>query len=302
MMTVLQTHSKLCLMDGETADATLELRRPTGKRLPLILASPHSGSDYPVDFVSASRLDRLALRRSEDSFVDELFAAAPGLGAPLLSARFPRAYLDVNREPYELDPAMFSDALPHFVNAASPRVRMGLGTIARVVANGEEIYANKLRFAEAQRRIDGLYYPYHQALHRLVEETEALFGGYLLVDCHSMPSAAGLMCSAAAVDIVLGDCHGTTCAPEILEAARRFFAVRGFTVAINAPYAGGYTTEHYGYPPRRRHTLQVEINRALYMDERNYRRRPRFASLVRELTEFVGQLARAAEERLTEIG
>ena len=300
MMTVLRRHTKLWLMDGEIACGILELQRPAAKRLPLILASPHSGSDYPADFVAASRLDPLTLRRSEDSFVDELFGAAPGLGAPLLSARFPRAYLDVNREAYELDPAMFSDALPHFVNAGSPRVRMGLGTIARIVASGEEIYAGKLRFADAQQRIDGLYRPYHQALRRLVEETEGLFGGYLLVDCHSMPSAARSICGPGAADIVLGDCHGTACAPAIVEAARRFFAVRGFTVALNAPYAGGFTTEHYGDPPRRRHALQIEINRALYMDERSYRRKPRFARLVTELAELVQQLARAAEACLTE--
>ena len=134
-----------------------------------------------------------------------------------------------------------------------------------------------------ERRIDGLYHPYHQALRRLVEETEALFGGCLLVDCHSMPSAAGAVCGRDGADIVLGDCHGTACAPTILEAARRFLADRGFTVAINTPYAGGFTTEHYGDPPRRRHALQIEINRALYMDERNYRRKPRFARLVAEL-------------------
>src|SRR5271167_4289653 len=140
-------------MDGELSCGVIDLQLPGSERLPLILASPHSGSDYPAEFIAASRLDPLALRRSEDSFVDELFAAAPGLGVPLLAARFPRAYLDVNREPYELDPAMFADALPEFVNAASPRVRMGLGTIARIVAIGEEIYAGKLHFADAQRRI-----------------------------------------------------------------------------------------------------------------------------------------------------
>jgi N-formylglutamate amidohydrolase len=179
-------------------------------------------------------------------------------------------------------------------------VRMGLGTIARIVANGEEIYTGKLHFADAQRRIDGLYHPYHQALRRLVEETEALFGGCLLVDCHSMPSAAGAVCGPGAADIVLGDCHGTACAPRILEAARRFFAARGFTVAINTPYAGGFTTEHYGDPQHRRHALQIEINRALYMDERNYRRKPRFARLVVELAELVRRLACAAEECLIE--
>src|SRR5436305_6313162 len=199
-------------MDGEflsrpTAAGVLDLREPAARRLPLVVASPHSGTEYPADFVAASRLDPLALRQSEDSFVDELFAAAPRLGAPLLAARFPRAYLDVNREAYELDPAMFSDALPSFVNARSPRVRIGLGTIARIVASGEEIYAEKLRFADAEQRIERLYHPYHDILRRLVEETERMFGGYLLVDCHSMPSISG--CGEDGADIVLGDCHGT---------------------------------------------------------------------------------------------
>jgi N-formylglutamate amidohydrolase len=298
MMTVLCAGTKLSLMDGELACGVFELRRPVADRLPLILASPHSGSDYPVDFVAASRLDPVALRRSEDSFVDELFAAAPSLGAPLLSARFPRAYLDVNREAYELDPAMFSDQLPGFVNAGSPRVRMGLGTIARIVASGEEIYAGKLRFAEAQRRIDGLYHPYHEVLERLLDETAALFGGYLLVDCHSMPSAAGASCGGEGADIVLGDCYGSACAAAIVESARRFFATRGFSVAVNTPYAGGFTTEHYGDPRRGRNALQIEINRALYMDERKFRRKPRFGHLAVELAELVRQLSRAAEDCL----
>src|SRR5882724_6215428 len=187
-------------MDGEflhpsSGFGILDLQRPVVQSLPLVLASPHSGAEYPADFLAASRLDPLALRRSEDSFVDELFAAAPCLGAPLLAARFPRAYVDVNREAYELDPSMFCDALPKFVNAGSPRVRMGLGTIARLVASGEEIYTKKLRFAEARRRIECLYHPYHQALNRLVADTGALFGGYLLIDCHSMPSGVGSSCA-----------------------------------------------------------------------------------------------------------
>jgi len=268
-------------MDGEfprisCGGGILDLRQPAERSLPLVLASPHSGAEYPADFLAASRLDPLSLRRSEDSFVDELFGAAPRLGAPLLSARFPRAYVDVNREAYELDPGMFCDALPGFVNAGSARVRIGLGTIARVVASGEEIYAEKLRFVEVERRIERLYRPYHQMLRRLVKETEALFGGYLLLDCHSMPSGVGSGYGQSWADIVLGDCHGGACAPEILETARRFLAERGFSVAINTPYAGGFTTDHYGRPGLRRHALQIEINRALYMNERNYRRKPHF--------------------------
>src|ERR1700733_13809049 len=223
-------------MDGSDLSSTatappLDLRRPAAQLLPLVVASPHSGSDYPADFVAASRLDPLALRRSEDAFVDEIFAAAPALGAPMLAARFPRAYLDVNREAWELDPAMFADTLPDYVNARSPRVRMGLGTIARVVASGEEIYGGKLSFADAKVRIDSLYRPYHAALGRLVEETAAQFGFCLVVDCHSMPSGAS-GAGREAADIVLGDCHGVSCAPELVDAARRYLSRRGFAVAL----------------------------------------------------------------------
>jgi N-formylglutamate amidohydrolase len=281
-------------MDGERVQSLLELREPTAPRLPLVVASPHSGSCYPADFLAASRLDPLALRRSEDSFVDELFAAAPDLGAPLLSARFPRAYLDVNREAWELDPAMFAEPLPRFVNAESPRVRMGLGTIARIVASDAEIYAGKLSFAEACQRIDQLYHPYHRILCRLIAETEADFGGCLLVDCHSMPSAQ-TPGGCRPADIVLGDCHGAACAASIREAARRFFAARGFSVTVNAPYAGGFTTGHYGQPRRHRHALQIEINRALYMDETSYRRKPGFARLAADLADFLRRLASAVE-------
>ena len=290
-------------MDGEFPQPTpepdiIDLQQPVTRSLPLVLASPHSGTQYPADFLAASRLDPVALRRSEDSFVDELFAAGPRLGAPLLAARFPRAYVDVNREAYELDPGMFADALPKFVNAGSPRVRMGLGTIARIVASGEEIYAKKLRFAEVRRRIERLYRPYHRALCGLVEETEALFGGCLLIDCHSMPSGTGSGCVQSSADIVLGDCHGASCAPQIIETARRFLVQRGFAVAINAPYAGGFTTDHYGRPNSGRHALQIEINRALYMSESDYQRKPHFPRLVQELAELVDRLGWVAQKCL----
>ena len=279
-------------------DGVLDLRQPPRCAIPLVVTSPHSGADYPDDFVAAARLDPLTLRRSEDSFVDAIFAAAPDLGAPLLAARFPRAYLDVNREPWELDPAMFSDVLPGFVNARSPRVRMGLGTIARIVASGEEIYGRKLRFAEARRRVDALYHPYHHALRRLVDETEANFGGYLLLDCHSMPSAASAVGGQDGADIVLGDCYGASCAPRIVEAARAFLAERNFAVVLNAPYAGGFTTGHYGNPRRGRHALQIEINRALYMDERRYRKKPGFERLATEMTGLIAHLGKIMLESL----
>jgi N-formylglutamate amidohydrolase len=279
-------------------DGVLNLRQPPRHAIPLVVASPHSGAEYPDDFLASARLDPLTLRRSEDSFVDAIFAAAPDLGAPLLAARFPRAYLDVNREAWELDPAMFSDTLPSFVNTRSPRVRMGLGTIARIVASGEEIYARKLRFAEARQRVDALYHPYHHALRRLVEETEANFGGYLLLDCHSMPSAAGAVGGQDGADIVLGDCYGGSCAPRIVEAARAFLLERNFAVALNAPYAGGFTTGHYGNPRRARHALQIEINRALYMDERRYRKKPGFERLATEMAGLIAHLAQVMPECL----
>ena len=290
-------------MDGEPlrlspAADIFDLHQPVARSLPLVLASPHSGAEYPAEFLAASRLDAGALRRSEDSFVDELFGAAPRLGAPLLSARFPRAYVDVNREPYELDPGMFADALPNFVNVGSPRVRMGLGTIARIVASGEEIYTEKLRFAEAQQRIERFYRPYHRALHGLVQETEMLFGGCLLVDCHSMPSGADSACEKSGADIVLGDCHGVSCAPQLVEATRLFLVKRGFAVAINAPYAGGFTTGHYGRPSVQRHALQIEVNRALYMDERHYHRKACFPRLVQDLADLVDRLGQATQECL----
>jgi N-formylglutamate amidohydrolase len=278
----------------------VDVRHPSHRAVPLVLASPHSGSDYPEDLLTASRLDPLTLRRSEDSFVDEIFAAAPELGAPLLVARFPRAYLDANREPWELDPTMFSDALPNYVNIRSPRVRMGLGTVARVVASGEEIYARKLRFAEARQRVELLYHPYHHALRQLVLDTEAAFGGCLLIDCHSMPSAAGDGGGRDAAEIVLGDCHGAACAPYVVAAARAFLTERGFAVALNAPYAGGFTTGHYGNPRRRRHALQIEINRALYMDERRYRRKPGFDRLTIEMTALVAHIGQVMQDWLGE--
>src|SRR4051812_5246686 len=199
------------------ADRTqvFEILAPPVQTMPLVLASPHSGTSYPPDFLAASRLDAFSLRKSEDTFVDEIFMAAPLLGAPLIRALFPRAFLDANREAFELDPEMFADMLPAYVNVRSPRVAAGLGTIAKLVANGEEIYRGKLRFAEALARVDRFYNPYHSALGRLVEDTRARFGHCLLIDCHSMPSAGAPGepdPGRPRVDFVLGDCYGASCA------------------------------------------------------------------------------------------
>ena len=279
-----------------TAAEPIEVLANGGQAVPLVLASPHSGADYPVDFLAASRLDALTLRRSEDSFVDEIFGAGPTLGAPLLRARFPRAYVDVNREPFELDPTMFEDLLPNFVNSQSPRVRVGLGTIARVVASGEEIYARKLKFSEAAQRIETLYRPYHRTLKQLLDATQERYGFAILLDCHSMPSAGGdrdRRDRSARADMVLGDCHGTSCHPVITETAHHVLNAKGYTTALNTPYAGGFTTAHYGRPAAGAHCLQLEINRALYMDERAFERKPFLAQLgedMRDLTEALSAI------------
>jgi len=270
---------------------------PTRQTMAVVFASPHSGSHYPAEFVSASRLDPVTLRRSEDAFVDELFADVSELGAPLIKALFPRAYVDVNREPYELDPAMFVDSLPDYVNIRSPRVAGGLGTIARVVANGAEIYRAKLSFAEAKARIESLWQPYHETLAQLIGETKRRFGHSLVIDCHSMPSIGGPMDrdpGRRRVDFVLGDCHGASCAPEITDEAERCLKELGYVVARNDPYAGGFTTRHYGRPNAHEHAMQVEVNRALYMDEARITRKPYLVTLSRQLRLLAERIDTAA--------
>jgi N-formylglutamate amidohydrolase len=268
---------------------------PAVQKAPLVFASPHSGTAYPPDFVAASRLDPVTLRRSEDSYVDELFAAAPDHGAPLLRALFPRAFVDPNREALELDPGMFEDALPAAAMTATPRVVAGLGSIARVVATGEEIYARKLSFSEARERLENYYRPYHRALEELVLATRRRFGHCLLVDCHSMPSVGGPMERDAGdqrVDVVLGDCHGRSCAPLLTSHVEALLARRGLRVARNAPYAGGYVTQYYGRPVEGLHALQIEINRGLYMDETSFERSAGFEAMRALMTELVAELAR----------
>ena len=245
--------------------AAFRLVRPARVLSPVIFASPHSGRDYPAAFIASARLGPLALRRSEDGFVDALFGDAPDLGAPLLAAEFPRAYCDANREPWELDPDMFDSPLPDWVNSASPRVGAGLGTIARVVASGERIYHRKLPFAEAEQRIRHCWQPYHAALSALIAETRDQFGHCLLIDCHSMPTHPSQQ--GTPPDMVLGDAHGTTCAPRVSRLVESFLGNFGYRVQRNDPYAGGYVTRHYGRPREGVHVLQLEVARPLYMDE-----------------------------------
>jgi N-formylglutamate deformylase len=273
----------------------VEVLRPILQTAPVIFASPHSGRHYPADFVAAARLDPLSLRRSEDCFVDELFAAAPEYGAPLLTATFPRAFCDANREPWELDPAMFADPLPPWVNTTSPRVGAGLGTIARVVSSGEAIYRSKLTFAEAERRVNDYWQPFHDTLSALIGGTTAMFGGCVLIDCHSMPSVGhGPRTGSRAADFVLGDAHGSACSGRMIRFVERALIDLGYIVRRNDPYAGGFITRHYGRPRERVHTLQIEIARELYMDEARIERIDRFAAVQQDLTHLIEVLVREA--------
>ncbi|KMO39973.1 N-formylglutamate amidohydrolase [Methylobacterium variabile] len=267
---------------------------PERQTLPFVYNTGHSGAVYPASFVAASRLDAVALRRSEDAFVDRLYAPVVGLGAPLMQASFPRAYLDVNREPYELDPRMFDGRLPSFVNVRSMRVAGGLGTVPRVVADGQEIYRGRLPVEEALARIEELYKPYHRTLKELVARTARAFGHAVLIDCHSMPSTSLARDDGPMVDVVLGDRFGTSCAPDLIDCAEAAFRGHGLRVVRNKPYAGGFITEHYGEPALGRHALQIEVNRALYMDERKLLPRPGFEALSRTLTEVAETLGHAA--------
>ncbi len=267
-----------------------EIIQPERQTLPLVFASPHSGSEYPADFLASSRLDAMSLRRSEDSFVHEIFGCAPEMGAPLLHALFPRAFVDPNREPYELDPAVFRDRLPPYANTSSPRVAAGLGTIARVVANGANIYRKKLTLEEGLERIRSYYWPYHEALRSLVESTKERFGYCILVDCHSMPSSSRPARGAHSAAFVLGDCHGTTCAPIVTQTVEQVLNAKDYAVVRNTPYAGGFVTRHYGKPQARVHCLQIEINRHIYMDESRIERRPSLKTLARDMRDVVTAL------------
>lgn len=268
----------------EALDPPFEIVKPAEHSAPFVFNSPHSGRIYLKEFLAASRLDLPALRRSEDTFVEQLFDPVVALGAPLMHAHFPRAYLDVNREPYELDPALIAESLPRYANTQSVRVVGGLGTIARVVTESEEIYRQPLRLGDALMRINRLYKPYHAALNRLMNACTRKFGFAVLIDCHSMPSSPLYETGSVRPDFVLGDRFSTSCNPEFTRLAAEHLKAMGYVVAFNKPYAGGFITEHYGRPAKGRHALQIEVNRALYMDEVKYERSANFKTVRRDIT------------------
>lgn len=282
--------------ERERAAITAELSppfdvyEPAEWTVPFVFCSPHSGRVYPTAFRAATRLPADALRRSEDCYVDELFNFAPALGAPLIAARFPRAYVDVNREPYELDPELFDEPLPDFANSHTMRVIGGLGTIARVVSDSEQIYDAPLPLASAFLRIDTLYRPFHEALNALLLGARDRFGYAVLVDCHSMPSASLTQPAPSRPDFVIGDRFGSSCDGRITRLLRELSRQVGYQAQANRPYAGGFITEYYGRPGDNLHAIQIEINRGLYLNERTFQKTQRFDRLENDLRLILEQL------------
>ncbi len=273
-----------------------DIERPAALTAPVIFSSPHSGAFYPADFLEASRLSPLELRRSEDCYVDALFAAASKSGATLIKANYPRAFLDLNREAYELDLSMFKGHLPDFVNCSSSRVLAGLGTIPKLVSEATPIYKTTLSAEEGMQRIKDFYFPYHLALKELIHDVRSRFGFCVLVDCHSMPplfSKGGFLPDrlirkkGKRIDFVLGDNFGKSCDHSFMTTIHQFLNDKGYSVARNQPYAGGHITQHYGRPRQAVHAIQLEIGRDLYMDCRSLEPHQGFATLKTDLSELI---------------
>ncbi len=280
--------------DGDTD--LFEVREPQIQRIPFVFNSPHSGRRYSRAFLEQSRLDAVSIRRSEDHYVDELFGCVTDLGAPLLLAHFPRAFLDVNREPYELDPRMFDGQLPPYANIGSMRVAGGLGTIPRLVAENMDIYKTRLPVEQALDRVENIYKPYHACLRKLIARTHVEFGLSVLVDCHSMPGNIRVAGSGQRPDFIIGDRYGTSVSSDLSHAAVSLLEELGFSVSRNKPYAGGFITEHYGRPARGLHALQIEINRSLYVDETTLEKKPQFSLFAEALYSFLSAFSLYVEK------
>ena len=274
------------------------IQRPARQTCSTVFASPHSGRVYSQAFLQQSVLPELLVRSSEDAFIDELFAAAPGCGAPLMLADVPRAFLDLNRAPDELDPALIAGVQRP---AHNPRISSGLGVIPRVVAGGRALYCGKLELAEAEERITRFWHPYHRALRQLLDETHTGFGEVVLIDCHSMPHEAieghGRL-GQPRPDVVLGDRFGAAASREVMDRVEAAFVRAGLRVARNTPFAGAFIAQSYGRPSSRRHVIQVEIDRALYMDEAAIAPLPDFAAFRDLITGVIAEVTGQAQQQL----
>ncbi len=274
------------------------LTRPARPMSSVIFSSPHSGRDYDRQFLRQSVLDVRAIRSSEDAFVDDLFAAAPDHGAPLLAANAPRAFIDLNRAPDELDPSVIEGIAraPH-----NPRISSGLGVIPRVVAAGQSIYRGKMPLAEAEHRLRDYWHPYHHMLRQLLDETLGQFGEAVLIDCHSMPHEAIEAHARAGrplPEVVLGDRFGTAASADVMDHVEAAFSQVGLRVVRNAPFAGAYIAQTYGRPARNQHVVQVEIDRALYMDEATIAPHADFPAFRALMGDVVAEIAAFGRSRL----
>ncbi|MCZ4261533.1 N-formylglutamate amidohydrolase [Limimaricola sp. G21655-S1] len=271
--------------------AAFDLTRPAARTSCVVFASPHSGRDYPKSLLARTGLDARLIRSSEDAFVDQLFAAAPEHGAPLLAARVPRAWVDLNRAADELDPALVEGVVRR---AHNPRVASGLGVIPRVVAGGRAIYSGKIGLDEARERLDTGWSPYHAALQSLLAESLEQFGESILIDCHSMPHEAIELAGTRGrprPHVVLGDRYGAAAAPRVMARIEAAFTAAGLRVARNTPFAGAYVTQTYGRPSRRQHAVQIEIDRSLYMDEARIEPHSGFEAFRARLSGVIAEIA-----------
>jgi N-formylglutamate deformylase len=259
--------------------------------VPLVFDSPHSGIDYPKDFGCVAPM--AILRTAEDTHIDDLFGAAPGHGAVLIAALFPRSYIDVNRDELDIDPTLLADAW-HCELKPGEKTKLGMGLIRRLAQPDLPMYDRLLPAAEVQARINTYYRPYHAAVKAAIDRVHRRFGAVWHLNCHSMGSVGSAMTSDGArrrPDFVLGDRDGTTCAVEFTQTVHRWLKDRGYHVTVNDPYKGVELVRRYSDPAARRHSLQIEINRALYMDETTREPNPGYATLKSEMTALVAFLA-----------
>ncbi|MEP6941640.1 MAG: N-formylglutamate amidohydrolase [Betaproteobacteria bacterium] len=269
---------------------TLRRHDPTGDAIALVLDSPHSGTEYPDDFEHAP--PRLLVRQAEDTHVAELYAAAPVVGATLIEALFPRAYIDPNRHESDIDPALLDASWPGPVTL-SRKTEQGIGLVWRLSHGGAPMYARKLTVAEVQGRITRCYAPYHRALAEVLDLRHRQFGAVWHINCHSMPAVGDVMADdpgRARAEFVLGDRDQTTCAPAFTRFVADALSRMGYAVAINDPYKGVELVRRHGRPGEGRHSLQIEINRRLYMNEMTLEKHAGFGALQANLTRLLGEL------------
>ncbi len=267
--------------------------------VPVVFDSPHSGTNYPADFETI--VPRLTLRRAEDTHVEALYAAAPDHGAVLIAADFPRSYIDPNRSLLDIDAALLDSPWPGPLNA-SRKTEKGIGLVWRLLDTGEPIYARKLTIAEVQARISNCYAPYHRAVREAINSAHKHYGAVWHINCHSMPATSSVISEegpgVARADFVLGDRDGTSCAPEFTTFVALTLRGMGYDVKVNDPYKGVELVRAYSDPAEHKHSLQIEVNRKLYMNENSRERNDGFGKLQKDLTRLIQAISKYAREHM----